>query len=200
MNRLKKNIQYLNYLSAMIFLGIIQAQTTVILSTSMPGKHELTYQGGLEKLDADGGFSVSLENYFIKEENLKIGLGIDHMFKRSLKNNQYLSGQINMGNIRFQNIIYGTMKILLNSNKNSIYAKVKIGHSTPKGDGNYEGDISSPVKYTGGMFYGFGGEIYLNQFTFVEFMSHNYKGEALVNSIDLEIKHTHLNIGIGYTF
>ena len=136
--------------------------------------------------------SVSLENDLIKEEGLKIGLGIEYMFKRDLKDN--------MGEIKFENIVYGTIKILLSSKTNPIYAKAKVGYSTLKGDDDYEGDTLFPVIYKGGMLYGFGGEVYLNQSNFVELMFLNYKSGAFVNNVDLDIKHTHLNVGVGFTF
>ena len=175
-----------------MFIGIVQGQTIIILSSNTNGKHQLTYQGGFNDFDVKTGFSASFENYLIKKEDLKIGLGVEYMFKRNLNNN--------MGKIRLKNIIYGTMKILINSNTNPIYAKVRVGYSSPKGDDDYEGDTLFPVKYKGDMFYGFGGEVYLNQSNFIELMFLNYKGEAFVNNVDLDIKHTHLNVGFGFTF
>ena len=186
-------MQYLKQLRTILLIGIVQGQSQqVILSTNTDGNHELSYQGESVDFDAGTGFSVSLENDLIKEESLKIGLGIEYMFKRDLKDN--------MGEIKFENIVYGTIKILLSSKTNPIYAKAKVGYSTLKGDDDYEGDTLFPVIYKGGMLYGFGGEVYLNQSNFVELMFLNYKSGAFVNNVDLDIKHTHLNVGVGFTF
>ena len=72
-------MQYLKHLRTILLIGLVQGQTIIILSTNTDGNHELSYQGESVDFDAETGFSVSLENDLIKEEGLKIGLGMEYM-------------------------------------------------------------------------------------------------------------------------
>ena len=91
-------MQYLKQIRIILLIGIVQGQSQqrVILSTNTNGNHELSYQGESVDFDAETGFSVSIETDLIKEEGLTIGMGIEYMFKRDLKDN--------MGKIKFEDI------------------------------------------------------------------------------------------------
>ena len=180
----KKKIYW--FILHLLFIVQGQSQQSIVLSTNFDGNHELSYQNESIDYDTETGFSVSLENLFVEVEYLKLGMGIEYMFKRKLTktNNEFpqwtlgdelLDGTIPINfthlspraKIQFRNIIYGVIKIPLNPT--NIW-KVKVGYSRPMGDGEYEGGYYGNLLYKGDMFYGFGVEVYINQSTFLELM------------------------------
>ena len=170
-------------------------QSNLILSANVSGTHQLSILGTTQDNGVDMGFSGTLEGDFYKVENVSIGIGSEFMLERELEDN--------LGGIKFTNSFFGTLKILMSSPESSkVYAKARLGYARPKGNKDYEGD--GLVTYNGGLSYGLGGEIYFSSKNFIEILYLNYSGDVGLydidyGSFDIDVKHSHLNIGFGIT-
>ena len=164
-------------------------QSNLILSANISGDHKLSAGGNSITTDVGStGFSGTLEGDFYKADKISFGIGSELMLYRELEDD--------LGKIKFESSFFGTLKVLMSSSEDlKLYGKARLGYAIPKGDDDYEG--GELVSYGGGSSKGFGIEYYFTNNNFLELLFVDYSGRASIFGVDLNIKHSHVNIGFG---
>jgi len=125
-----------------------------LISFSFPQlRISIDSNGTLDNLDISSGVSISYDKTLLKQENIKMGLGLEHMFARDSENG-------NIKNLE-SNLLYIFMRYAYEKKWSSY---LKMGFNSFKGNAGYSG--------MEGLAWGFGADYKLNDLWHIELGYH----------------------------
>lgn len=164
-----------------------ESSGVVKIGVDMLGKHEISGLGLEGSEDVKMGFSLSGEYTFSISKNFGIGAGITLQVPRSQKDFK--------GDFSFVPI-YGLVKTRSATGDISPYLIGQLGYNLFQGDSTYTGT----AVLSGGMYYGIGGGLILEDGFQGELLYSVNEGSAELLGYDFKVKYSKITFSIGYSF
>lgn len=168
----------------------INAQMILKAGLDINGEHKVSVEGQSGTLDVKSGFNLGLEGYKEMNENVDIGLGIGLQIPREQKVPSDIEGE--SGKFSFLPI-YTALRIHPAPSNFNGFGVIQLGYNMFNGDSDYKGDAS----LSGGICYGFGGGVIMNNSVIVEILYSVNNGSASFYGTDFDVRYSKVNINLG---
>jgi hypothetical protein len=158
------------------------------LGLDVSGNHEFSYGGDSENFDVETGLSFAGEFYAALNRNVDLGAGIILQMPRSLED---YTGTFNFIPL------YGVLRLKLDNQGATPYFIGQLGYNLFFGDSDYKGSAD----LEGGLYYGIGGGVIINQNILIELLYSVNRGTyGGLNGVDFDVDYSYIAINFGINF
>jgi hypothetical protein len=157
------------------------------LGLDFSGDHEFSYSGDSENFDVETGLSFAGEFYAALNRNVDLGAGIILQMPRSLED---YTGTFNFIPL------YGVMRLKLDNQGATPYFIGQLGYSLFFGDSDYKGSAD----LEGGLYYGIGGGVIINQNILIELLYAVSRGTYGLDGVDFDVDYYYITLNLGINF
>jgi hypothetical protein len=161
------------------------------IGVDLEGDHDVSGLGESGSADVDMGFSLSAEFFGSIGDNVDIGGGLTWQLPRSQKDFE--------GDFYFIPL-YGMVRVQSSSAKVAPYAVGQLGYNFFFGDDDYKGTGINAADLEGGLYYGIGGGIIINDKFQIEALYSVNNGSADILGYDFDIEYSTISIIFGFIF
>lgn len=190
---MKKTVIMLT-LSALLAIFTVNnalAGGAIKIGIDLAGDHDVSGYGLSGSEDVDMGFSLSAEFFGSIGDNVDIGGGLTWQLPRSQKDFE--------GDFYFIPL-YGMIRVQSSSAKVAPYAVGQLGYNFFFGDDDYKGTGIYAADLEGGLYYGIGGGIIINDKFQIEALYSVNNGSADILGYDFDIEYSKISIIFGFIF
>lgn len=165
---------------------------TIKLGFDLPGDHKVSVLGESGTEDVETGFSITGEFFGAINNYFDLGGGLTWQFPRSQDEYE--------GDFYFIPI-YGMMRVRSDSKTAAPYFIGQIGYNLLfEGDSNYKGSGVYEADLEGGLYYGLGGGVIINEHFLIEMLYSVNNGTGDFSGIEFDVEYSKFSILVGYNF
>lgn len=188
-------------IKAFIFVSVLLVFTSansafagaaVKLGLDLNGNHEFSNEVGninySEDMDVDSGISFSGEIFNSQNRNFDIGGGITFQLPRTLEDSDAGFNFIP---------VYGMLRLKLENGSITPYFIGQLGYSLFFGDDDYK---EFDADLTGGLYYGLGGGVVVDQKFLIELLYSVSNGTYEVYDEDFDVEYSVISLNFGFYF
>jgi hypothetical protein len=158
----------------------------IYISYDTKGNHEASALGNSGELDVEEAFSIGFEMLMNDQENFMLGMGGEYQFPRAQKNVK--------GDFGFASF-FASVQIPLGMANASTIPMIagRVGYSLFYGNNDYRG----PMNLSGGLYYGIGGGVLVNNIVQIELLYTGNSGTGSYQSFEIDVNYSKLSILLG---